>query len=526
MSFPRLLRLTALAGLCSSLASPTLLAAPQAAAPGRDAPTRSAAAARAYDWFDPIIETRLLLASRFIDPTDDAAMQEAALAAMVASLGDPYTVYVPPEAEREFDKELRGTYVGIGAEIDIHENYLRIVTPLEDSPALAAGVLAGDLVLAIDGESTLGKTADACMDMLLGEEGTPVTILVRHSDGREVTLTIVRARIETQTVKGFRRTAKGWEHILDRERGIGYLRLTQFTETSADAMLASLDALRRDGLRALVLDLRFNGGGSLGAAIQIADLFLAQGSIVSVRDRDGKGRAWSAAAHPTDIDMPLVILVNEGSASASEVLAGALQDNGRAKVLGTRTFGKGSVQDVLTIPEDRGTIKITTARYYLPSGRNITRSHRPEDADRPWGVDPDAGFHLPMTDDQERTMFIARRAWEIPDGAPGDPSRWSDPAWIAATPGAAGAEGVGDLQLAGAVTALRGYLADGAWPRVGDDPGARATVSDELQRARSYRDRLIRELELTDERIAELAANEAAAPAAAERPAPTDGEKP
>jgi carboxyl-terminal processing protease len=512
MALPRFLRLSAFAALCVSLASHGSAAAPQATPEGRDASTRSAAAARNYDWFDPIIETRLLLASRFIDPADDRAMQEAALAAMVASLGDPYSVYVPPAAERDFDKSLRGSYVGIGAEIDIFENYLRIVTPLEDSPALRAGVLSGDLVLEIDGESTLGKSAEECMEMLLGEEGTPVTITVRHSDGREDRITIVRARIETETVKGYRRTSKGWEHILDRERGIGYLRLTQFTETSADAMLASIDNLRRDGLKALVLDLRFNGGGSLGAAIQIADLFLAEGSIVSVRDRDGKGRAWSAAPHPTDVEMPMVILVNEGSASASEVLAGALQENGRAKVLGTRTFGKGSVQDVISIPADRGTIKITTARYYLPSGRNITRSHRLEDAERPWGVDPDPGFHLPMTDDQERSMFIARRTWEIPDGGPSESARWADPAWIAAPSGENGAEGLGDLQLAGALTALRTHLDEGTWPRVGDDPGTQATVSDELQRARGFRDRLLRALEETDARIAELAEYEASSP--------------
>lgn len=468
----------------------------------------SKATPRDYSWFDPIIETRMLLSSAFVDSTDDKEMQEAALEAMVASLGDPYTVYVPPQREGAFNKELRGTYVGIGAEIDIHENYLRIVTPLEDSPAQHVGVMAGDLVLTIDGESTLGKSADDCMAKLLGEEGTPVTITVRHKDGREESFTITRARIQTQTVKGFRRTATGWEHILDREHGIGYLRLTQFTETSAEAMYTAIAAMQKDGAKGLVIDLRFNGGGSLGAAIQIADLFLRKGSIVSLRNRDGQGRAWNAAEQPTDIDLPLVLLVNEGSASASEVLSGALQENGRAKVLGTRTFGKGSVQDVRELPEDKGVIKITTARYYLPSGRNITRSHKPEDADKPWGVDPDSGFHVPMSDDQERTMFIARRAWEIPDGKPTDPAKWSDPAWIAAAPGESGETGLGDLQLAAAVTALRTQLTEGTWPRVGDDAGASATVSDELQRARGYRDRLVKELEATDKRIAELAANE------------------
>jgi carboxyl-terminal processing protease len=471
-------------------------------------PTSAPDATASYNWFDPIIETRLLLAAAYVDGTDDEAMQEAALGAMVASIGDPYTVYVPPQSEREFNKELRGTYVGIGAEIDIHENYLRIVTPLDDSPAQHAGVMAGDLVLAIGSESTLGMSADDCMDLLLGEEGTPVTITVRHADGREQDLTITRARIQAQTVKGFRRTSHGWEHMIDPANGIAYLRLTQFTETSPEAVRDAVNAVKGKGAKGLVIDLRFNGGGVLGAAIQIADLFLDKGSIVSLRNRDGQGRAWSAAAQPSDIDLPLVVLINEGSASASEILSGALQDNARAKILGTRSFGKGSVQDVRELPGNHGAIKLTTARYYLPSGRNITRSTKPEDADKPWGVDPDSGFHVPMTDDQERAMFIARRAWEIPDGMPAEPSKWSDPAWVAAAPGEKNAEGLGDLQLAAAMTALRGMLAEGQWPRVGDDPGAQATVSDELQRARSYRERLIRELEATDKRIAELASDE------------------
>ncbi len=501
------------AAACVALATAALPSLLHAAAQSGQADPKPAAgssktAPRDYAWFDPIIETRLLLSNAFVDQTDDKEMQEAALGAMVASLGDPYTVYVPPQRERDFNKELRGTYVGIGAEIDLHENYLRIVTPLEDSPAQHAGVMAGDLVLTIDGESTLGKSTDDCMGKLLGEEGTTVRITVRHGDGREESFTITRAKIQTQTVKGFRRTATGWDHLIDRERGIGYLRLTQFTETSPQAMHDAVDAMQKDGAKALVIDLRFNGGGSLGAAIQIADLFLRKGSIVSLRNRDGQGRAWNAADQPTDIDMPLVLLVNEGSASASEVLSGALQDNDRAKILGTRTFGKGSVQDVRELPEDRGTIKFTTARYYLPSGRNITRSHKPEDAEKPWGVDPDPGYHVPMSDDQERTMFLARRAWEIPDGKPTDPAKWADPAWIAAAPGERGETGLGDLQLAAAVTALREKLGGGKWPRVGDDPGATATVSDELQRARGYRDRLVKELEATDKRIAELAADE------------------
>lgn len=343
------------AAACVALATAALPSLLHAAAQSGQADPKPAAgssktAPRDYAWFDPIIETRLLLSNAFVDQTDDKEMQEAALGAMVASLGDPYTVYVPPQRERDFNKELRGTYVGIGAEIDLHENYLRIVTPLEDSPAQHAGVMAGDLVLTIDGESTLGKSTDDCMGKLLGEEGTTVRITVRHGDGREESFTITRAKIQTQTVKGFRRTATGWDHLIDRERGIGYLRLTQFTETSPQAMHDAVDAMQKDGAKALVIDLRFNGGGSLGAAIQIADLFLRKGSIVSLRNRDGQGRAWNAADQPTDIDMPLVLLVNEGSASASEVLSGALRTTTGRRSSGRAPSARGRSRTCASCP--------------------------------------------------------------------------------------------------------------------------------------------------------------------------------
>ncbi len=459
---------------------------------------------RDYAWYDAIVETRELLAGAFVETPDDQSMQQAVLGAMVASLGDPYTVYVPPTSEREFTKGLRGTYVGIGAEIDIHESYLRIVSPLDDSPAQQAGVLAGDLVIAIDGSSTLGKTADACMDLLLGEAGTPVTLRLRHIDGREEDVAIVRRQIQSQTVKGFRRSEHGWEHMIDPTNGIAYVRLTQFTETSAENLRDVLTTIGKEGGKGLVLDLRFNGGGSLAAAIQAADLFQHEGTIVSVRGRDGQGRAWTATDQPTDIDLPIVVLVNEGSASASEILAGALQENHRAKVLGTRTFGKGSVQDVRALPDGRGTVKLTTARYYLPSGRNITRSPKSADGGAPWGVDPDSGFHVGMSDDEERTMFIARRRWEIPGGTPTDPGRWADPEWVKSAPGEDGADGIGDPQLAAAMSALRERIAGNEWPRVGDDPGASASASDELRRARSYRERLVAEMRATEKRIGEL----------------------
>jgi carboxyl-terminal processing protease len=481
-----------------------------------------------YDWFDPIIDIRQLVRSTFVDPADEKAMQEAALAAMVRALGDPYTVYVPPAGERDFNKEVRGNYGGIGAELDVHEGYLRVVSPLDGSPAREAGVQPGDLIVAVNGESTLGKDPDAAVELLLGEPGTTVILTLRRADGRDQDLSIVRREIQTRTAKGFRRDASGWQHVLDPERGIVYVRLTQFTETSAEDLLALLTSpalAGPDGRRpqGLILDLRSNGGGSLSAAIQTADLFQREGTIVSLRHRDGQGRTWTASAQPTDLDMPIVVLVNGASASASEILAGALQENGRAKVLGTRTFGKGSVQDVRPLPDGHGTLKMTVARYYLPSGRNITRTERGERDGKSWGVDPDPGFRVAMDEDTERAMLIARHRWEVPGSAPAEPTRFADPLWLAAEPGETGADGLADPQLAAALTALQERLAGRAWPRVGEDPSNAATAGDELERARAYRKRLERELDSVATRIEDLEREAAgASPPRAAAPRPID----
>ncbi|MBL9148771.1 MAG: S41 family peptidase [Phycisphaerae bacterium] len=486
------------------------------------APREMKASERDYRWFDPIIDLRQMIDAMYVDQADASEMQQAALAAMLESLGDPYSIYVPPSAERSFDKSLRGHYVGIGAEVDMPDDRLRIVSPLEDSPALEAGIMPGDVVLEIDGTSTESKSVDECISLLMGEPGSVAKIRVRHADGREEELAVERRAISAKTVKGFRRvtTPSGpkWMHMLDPSNGIAYVQVTQFTDTTAADLRHVLDAAIADGAKAFIIDLRFNGGGSLGSAIEIADFFLADGRIVEVRGRGeqqrggGASRTWEARDQPNDLEIPIVVLVNESSASASEVLAGAIAERlggmpgaaNTARVLGTRTFGKGSVQEVVTLPDGRGTVKLTTARYYLPSGRNLTRSRQAESIDTPWGVDPDLGYYVSMDDMDNREMFLARRRWEMPDGAPTDPAKWSDLAWLAAAPGTDGVTGLGDRQLAAAVTALRDRVSGRPWPRVGADPSAEMTTTETLHRAQSYRERLARELEATDKRIKEL----------------------
>ena len=454
-------------------------------------------------WFDPIVDVRAMVLEDFGGEPDAAKMQEAAISGMLETLDDPSTVWIPPRLEKDFDKQLRGSYVGIGAEIEVVDDRLRIISPLEDSPSLDAGVRAGDVVLDIDGTDTLGLTSQECIDLLIGVEGTPVTMQVRHVDGIEESLEIIRRRIETRSVKGIRRAGEGWDHMLDPDEGIGYIRLTQFTERTIEEMRGALDQLDAAGTKAIVLDLRFNGGGTLDGAIDVADLFLDRGVIVSVRDRDGDGRKWTATAEPDDHLIPIVVLVNDGSASASEIVAGALQDNGRAKILGERSFGKGSVQEVRPLPDDRGTLKMTTARYYLPKGRNLDRRGDVE----VWGVDPDPGFVIDLDNAEYAKIVENRRRYEpINDGGDGLDAQFDDPDWIE--------QEIADPQLAAALRTLQSRVTTGEWLTVGGDPGSDAVLASELLDQIAYRTRLLDELTKTTTRIAELDEENATAPSA------------
>ena len=444
-------------------------------------------------WFDPLIDVRAMVLEDHVGEPDVAKMQEAAISGMLETLDDPYTVWIPPRLESDFDKQMRGSYVGIGAEIEIVDDRLRIISPLEDSPSLEAGVRAGDVVLAIDDNDTLGLDSEACIDLLVGIEGTPVTLTVRHADGTEADLEVIRRRIETRSVKGIRRDGEGWDHVLDPERGIGYIRLTQFTDRTIEEMREALDDLDAADVEALVLDLRFNGGGTLDGAIDVADLFLERGVIVSVRDRKGDGRRWTANRDDDDHLLPMVVLVNDGSASASEIVAGALQDNDRAKILGERTFGKGSVQEVRPLPGDRGTLKMTTARYYLPNGRNLDKRGDAE----VWGVDPDPGFVIDLDTDAYRDLVVNRRRYEpIVDPGEAAEARFGDPEWVD--------EEIKDPQLAAALRTLASKLETDEWLIVGEDPGAEAVASSELRDQLAYRTRLLEELSKTEARILEL----------------------
>ncbi|MCC6676263.1 MAG: S41 family peptidase [Phycisphaerales bacterium] len=480
-----------------------------------------------YEWFNPIIDVKKIISDKYVEAPDEALLQQGAINGMIEALKDPYTVYVPPKEKRNFDKELTGEYVGIGAQVIQEDGWLKVVSPLEDSPALQAGLMADDKIIEIEGKTTLKVPVDDCIAMLQGEPGTPVNILIDRA-GEQIKLTIIRNHIKTKSVKGFHREeadSARWMYLIDPARRIAYIRLSQFTPGCAEEIRAALDSVGADKgeLNGLVLDLRFNPGGLLSEAIMIADLFLNDGVIVSTRGRASVHAEEIAKAHEpgTYPDFPIAVLVNGSSASASEVLSGALVENNRCVVVGTRSFGKGSVQTLQNL-ENGGELKVTEQGYYLPSGRSIQR----KDDKAEWGVDPTKGFYVPMSTDELQEMIRVRLIHEVlrtgkPVPAAVDPAKvaeeaealksetpedWSNPDWILET--------LKDKQLAAAVRAVQGRVETGEWKPTGEEGIAGKTIAlDELKRIRDFRERLTRELMRLDkqEEALEIAADDKAA---------------
>ena len=297
----------------------------------------------------------------YVDPVDDHKLMQAAVQGLLLDL-DPHSAYLEKTDAEDFDEQTRGSYDGVGVELQqLPDGALRVIAPLDDSPAERAGLRSGDRIIAIDGKPLLAGQGDASTP-LRGKAGSKVVVkVVREGVRAPFELTLLRDTIRAASVRA---------RML--EPGFGYVRISSFQAPTAADFVKQLDALQKDApLRGLVLDLRSNPGGLLIGAVQIADELLPSGNIVSTRGRESIGNSrYDATPGDRLHGAPLVVLVDAGSASAAEVLAGALHDNQRARVVGSRTFGKGSVQTLL--PLDNGdSVKLTTARYYTPSGHSI-----------------------------------------------------------------------------------------------------------------------------------------------------------
>lgn len=451
-----------------------------------------------YAFFDPLIEAKAVVTRRFVEPPDERAMQTAAIHGMLETLNDPYTFYVPPEDLVEFTKDLLGEYVGIGVSIILRDDWVTVLTPLDGSPAIRAGVMADDRIVEIEGQSTLGFTLEQAAAMLTGEPGTEVSFVVERGSQR-IPITMKREKIVTTTVSGVRRVGAGseWDFAIDPARRIAYVRISQFNPTTHREITAALQRFREQAggePAGLILDFRGDPGGLLDQAVQVADLFLTSGEIVRIKGRAHEEQVFRATPETILPGAPIAVLIDGQSASASEIVTGALVENGRAIAVGTRTFGKGSVQTVHSL-SGGGQLKITEQLYYLPSGRSIHRM--PEST--VWGVDPSPGFYVPIPDEERVRMFLSRRDRDVIRADNGQPQAeaWSDPEWIRSEPV--------DRQLAAALEAVQIRVDSGEWKPTGLDlPDDAAILGDELARAREARRRLSRSLATLDDRISQL----------------------
>ncbi|NPV69654.1 MAG: S41 family peptidase [Firmicutes bacterium] len=299
-----------------------------------------------------------IIQKRYVDRVDIDKVIDGAVAGAVRSLGDPYSDYFTPREWQDFIIRARGNYSGVGLTIGVKDKYIIVIAPVKGSPAARAGIKAGDRILKVDGKEMYDVSSDKAAEMIRGAAGTQVILtILPASGGNPVDHVLTRENIIMTSV----------EHRMVADN-VGYIELSQFGDNAFIETKAALESLKENGARAFILDLRGNPGGLLDECVRIAELFVPEGPIVSVVDKDGKKDIKSSSS--TGLGLPLVVLVDGGSASASEIVAGAVQDRKVGTIIGTKTFGKGLVQTLLNLREGSG-LRLTTARYYTPSGRSI-----------------------------------------------------------------------------------------------------------------------------------------------------------
>lgn len=334
----------------------------------------------------------------YVKEIDRRQLVEAAINGMLDSL-DPYSNFIGPQDFQQFNRSTVGKFGGIGVQISLRDGSLKVVSPLVGTPAYEAGILAGDLIEKINGQPTKGLALDQVVDLLTGPAGTEVTLTIRHAPytGAEKEVTLKRAVINIESVMGDTHGEDNqWDFMVDKENKIGYVRITSFIPSTKADLQAAIDGLIKQGMKGLIIDLRYNPGGLLSSAIEVSDLFIKEGLIVKTKGRNTIDKPFYAKEEGTYSDFPIAVLVNGFSASASEIVSACLQDHKRAVIVGERTWGKGSVQNVIELEGGNSALKLTTAGYHRPSGHNIHRFKDSTEEDE-WGVKPNEGFEVKFT---------------------------------------------------------------------------------------------------------------------------------
>jgi carboxyl-terminal processing protease len=311
-----------------------------------------------------------IIKARYVEDVPVDTLMTGAIKGMVNSLGDPHSIYMDAKMYKEFMIETEGSFGGVGIVLGAKEKVLTVISPIEGTPGEKAGIKSGDEIVKIDGQDTKGLALDEAVSKIRGPEGTQVTLTIRR--GQEVKdYTLTRSNIQIKTVSG--------KMLPDH---IGYIRLSMFNENTGSDLMKKYQELEKEGMKAIVLDLRDNPGGLLDESVKVANKFVPKGPVVSVITRDG--RRDTSTSNLEAVKYPCVVLVNGGSASASEIVAGAIQDTGSGTLVGTKTYGKGSVQTLMRL-DGGAAIKLTIAKYYTPNDRSINGI----------GIEPDVKVELP-----------------------------------------------------------------------------------------------------------------------------------
>ncbi|WP_119393148.1 S41 family peptidase [Taklimakanibacter lacteus] len=311
--------------------------------------------------------------SDYVEPPDEEKMIEAAIDGMLTSL-DPHSSYMNAKRFQEMQVQTKGEFGGLGIEVTMENGLVKVVAPIDDTPAAKAGIMANDLIIKLDGAEVQGLTLNEAVDKMRGKVNTPITLTVARQGAKEpLEFKLVRDVIRVKSVKF---------EIEGPQKDVGYIRISSFTEQTQEGLEAAINQIKKDAgdkLKGYIIDMRNNPGGLLDQAISVSDSFLDRGEVVSTRGRNAdETQRFNAQKGDLSDGKPVVVLINGGSASASEIVAGALQDHKRATLIGTRSFGKGSVQTIIPLGS-QGALRLTTARYYTPAGRSIQAK----------GIDPD-----------------------------------------------------------------------------------------------------------------------------------------